>query len=92
MIWSISYELIYVLSLYAIIFSLHSILKAPLAHELPRDRDTENLPVLLLQLFHQWIVDLGVHWRENTLIGDRAIKYLFDGCMTQNVSNSSFQK
>ena len=30
------YDLVY-LSLYAIIFSLHSILKAPLAHELLRD-------------------------------------------------------
>jgi hypothetical protein len=90
-VW-IAFDLVYILSLYAIIFSLHSILKAPLAQELPRDRDKENLPVLLLQLLHQWIVDLGVHWRENTLIGDRAIKYLFDGCMTQSVSNSSFQK
>ena len=40
MIWSISYDLVYILSLYAIIFSLHSILKTPLAHELPRDRKT----------------------------------------------------
>jgi hypothetical protein len=92
MIWSIAYELVYILSLYAIIFSLHSILKAPLEHELPRDWVKENLPVLLLQLLHQWIVDLGVHWRENALVGDRAIKYLFDGCMTQIVSNSSIQK
>lgn len=92
MIWSIAYELVYILSLHAIIFSLHSILRAPLAHELPRDWDEENLPVFLLQLLHQWIVDLGIHWRRNTPVGDRAIKYLFDGCMTQNVSNSSFQK
>ena len=85
-------NLVYILSLYAIIFSLHSILKAPLANELPRDCDKENLPILLLQLLHQRIVDLGVHWGENTLVGDRAIKYLFDGWMTQHVSNSSFQK
>jgi len=90
-IWSISYDLVYILSLYATIFSLHSILKAPLSHELPRDWDKENLPVLLLQLLYQWIVDLRVHWREDTFVGDRAIKYLFDGCMTQNVSNSQFK-
>jgi hypothetical protein len=29
--------MVHILSLYAIIFSLHSILKAPLAHELPND-------------------------------------------------------
>src|ERR1700734_4034025 len=45
-VW-IAFDLVYILSLYAIIFSLHSILKAPLARELPRDRDKENLPVLL---------------------------------------------
>jgi hypothetical protein len=42
MIWSITYEMVYILSLYAIIFSLHSILKAPLAHELPKDWVKEN--------------------------------------------------
>lgn len=52
----------------------------------------EDLPVLLLQLLHQRVVYLGVHRRENTLIRDCAIKDLFDGCVTQNVSNSSFQK
>jgi len=37
-----------------------------------------NLPIFLLQLFHQWIVDLRVHWRKDALFRDRTIKDLFD--------------
>lgn len=48
-----------------------------------------NLPILLLQLLHQWIVNLGVHRRENALLRDRAIEYLHDSCITWNISNVS---
>lgn len=53
----------------------------------------EDSPVLLLQLLHQWIVDLGVHRREKTLFGDRAIEDLFDGCFdARTLATLLFQK
>ena len=89
-VW-ITFVLVYIFSLYAIIFSLHAILKASSTHELARGQDKENLPVLLPQLLHQRVVDLGVQGRQNTFVRDCTIQYLFDGCVSQYVSDSSFQ-
>ena len=71
-VW-MAFGLVYILSLYAIIFSSHAILKASLTHELPRGQDKEDLPVLFFQLLHQWVVDLGVQWRQNTFVRDRTV-------------------
>ena len=89
--WSISYDLVYIISVYAITFSVHAILEALLKHEFPRGQDKVNLPVLLFQLLHQWVVDFGVHWREDTFVRDGTIQYLLDGYVSQNVSDSSFR-
>ena len=86
MIWSISS-----ISLYAITFSVHAILEALSKHEFPRGQDKVNLPVLLFQLLDQWVVDLGGHWCEDTFVRDGTIQYLFDGYVSQYVSDSTFR-
>lgn len=42
----------------------------------------KTYPYFSFNSFINGSFDLGVHWRENILVGDRAIKDLFDGCMT----------
>lgn len=36
--------------------------------------------MVVLELFHQWLVDALIHWRKNTLVGNCAIKNLLDRC------------
>lgn len=71
-VW-IAFGFVYILSLYAIIFSSHAILKTSLTHGLPRGQDKEDLPVLFFQLLHQWVVDLGVQRCQNTFVRDRTV-------------------
>ena len=73
-------------------FFLHSILEAVLAFDCSGNWDANNVPILLFLFFDQWTVDLGAHWRENTLVGNCAIKYLLDGFRTWKVSRCSSQK
>ena len=91
MVVRITSYLVYILSLYAITFSLHAILDASSTYNLPRSQNKEHLPVLLCQLLHQRIVDLGAHWRQNTFVRYRTIEYLFDGCASNFVSDFVFR-
>ena len=41
-------------------------------------RTNKHLPILLLQLLDQRIIDLRAHRRENTLVRDSSVEHLLD--------------
>ena len=52
-------------------------------------RSDKHLPVLLLQLLDQRIVDLRAHRREDSLVRDCAVKHLLDSCVDMMLAPSS---
>jgi hypothetical protein len=72
-------------------FSLHSILKASLGYKCQRHQNKKDLPVLLLQLLYQRVINSGVHRGKNALVENSTIEDLLDSCVNRTLAIPLFR-